>query len=120
MSNRRKRTSDLTRAVIDLCTVYGGYAFRTSNQPRIDRKTGKAFFPDKRSVGMPDILAFMPHGVVLAIEVKVSPDKIRPTQQAFAAELAKRDHNYILVSDTIDILRGVLYYGKKITKKEEK
>lgn len=121
VSDRRKRTSDLTKAVIDLCIAYGGYAFRNSNQPRINPK-GQPYYPDKSAVGSPDVVAVMPKGVTLWVELKISPDTLRPTQIAFKAELAKRGHNYIVVQDSVDNLAAILALQElkmKITKKPE-
>lgn len=103
-SERKKRTSELTKAVIDLCTAYGGYAWRNANQPRIDPKTRKAFFPDKRSIGSPDVIAAMPGGVTLWIEIKVTPDKLRESQGKFAIEMRMRGHLYAVVKDNTDNL----------------
>jgi hypothetical protein len=107
ISDRKARTSQLTKAVIDLCFAYGGYAWRNNNQPRI-AKNGVAFFPDKKACGSPDVIGAMPHGVTLWIEVKVSPDKMRDTQRAFQSEIEKRSHHYVVVKDTIDAFAGWL------------
>ena len=115
MTDRKKRTSLLTAAVKELIALHGGFAFRNSIQPRIDPKTHRAYYPDKSAVGSPDLIAIMPRGLTIWIEVKVSPDKIRPSQQAFAAELDKRGHCYFVVTDTIDELADLLAaYEKKV------
>jgi Holliday junction resolvase len=103
-SGRKERTSALTKAVIDLCFAYGGYAWRNNNQPRI-AANGKAFFPDKKACGSPDVIAAMPHGVTLWIEVKVSPDKMHESQYAFEIQLTQRGHLYMLVKDDVSILQ---------------
>ena len=113
--DRKKRTSELAKAVKLLIAAHGGFAFRNSIQPRISTKTNRAFYPDKSAVGSPDLIAIMPRGLTLWIETKISPDKLRPTQQAFAAELDKRGHCYFVVTDTIDELADLLAaYEKKV------
>lgn len=113
MTDRKKRTSDLAKAVKELVALYGGFAYRNSNQPRINPK-GQPYYPDKSAIGSPDIIAVMPKGVTLWLELKVSPDTLRETQIAFKAELEKRGHIYIVVTDTIDELACFLDAGKKI------
>jgi hypothetical protein len=111
---RKARTSALTKAVKQLIALHGGFAFRNNIQPRIDPKTHRAYYPDKSAVGSPDLIAIMPRGLTLWIEIKISPDKVRPSQQAFAAELDKRGHCYVVVHDTIEYLENLLQaYGKR-------
>lgn len=98
--DRPKRTKELTNAVRDLIHLYGGYCWRNNNQPRIIK--GKAVYPDKAAIGTPDLIAMMPNGVTLWIEIKISPDGLRESQHRFMVEAKKRGHPYLVVKDTTD------------------
>ena len=108
--DRPKRTRELTNAVRDLIHLYGGYCWRNNNQPRIIK--GKAVYPDKAAIGTPDLIAMMPNGVTLWIEIKISPDKLRPSQVGFEFEATNRSHKYLVVRDSTEELVSFLTMQK--------
>lgn len=113
MGDTSSNTSELTAAVKALLRAHGGYCWRNNNQPR--RLGGKSVFVDKASIGTPDLIAAMPGGVTLWVEVKITPDKLRESQKVFRQAMIDRDHIYVVVVDTLDALREVLEQLQTLT-----
>lgn len=103
-SDRRKRTAELNKAVKTFALAHRGKPIRVNNQPRIDKKTGKVYFPPDTPIGCSDWIVFMPGGITIFVEVKVDDDKLRDTQLAFQREVLDMGFVYVVVHDTMDSL----------------
>lgn len=54
--------------------------------------------------GTPDLMGGTADGRWLCVEIKISPDRLRPAQVAFKAEVEKRGGLYLVCRDTVDAL----------------
>src|SRR3990167_907887 len=71
--------NELTSKILDFLYRNGVYGWRSSSTGLFDLKLGK--FRTSSKVGVSDILAILPPvGKLLAIEVKVGADRLRPEQ----------------------------------------
>jgi hypothetical protein len=101
------RHGQLVRACMDYLTLLHYETFPVPNRgvPRKNKRTGAMVWGRGLvKAGVADIVACSPHGRFVAVEVKISPDKLRPEQENFALAIQRRDGTFIEVRDTIDAL----------------
>jgi hypothetical protein len=49
--------------------------------------------------GSPDIIAILPSGKFLGIEIKAGGDRLRPAQQAFRAKIVEAGGEFLVIGD---------------------
>ena len=76
--------STLTNEIIGFVYRQGGYAWRANSVGVYDQKKGAYRTGAKK--GVSDVLACY-HGVLVAIEVKIGADRLRPEQEGFLANV---------------------------------
>lgn len=75
-------SNDLTRQILDYLFLQGIYAWRQNSTGLFDPRKG--IYRPAAKKGVSDILAIVPPtGRLLAIEVKVGKDRLRPEQEGF-------------------------------------
>ena len=78
------RASELTNQIIDHVYRCGGYAWRANSVGIYDEKKGVHRAGAKK--GVSDVLACY-RGVLVAVEVKMGRDRLRPEQEGFIANI---------------------------------
>lgn len=99
-----KQTSEtansLTQRIIEYLLRSHCFAFRVNTQGVLDPKSNR--FRPAPQTGIPDILAILPpHGRFVGIEVKIAKDKIRPSQEAFIANMTSSG-GYCIIAKTFE------------------
>lgn len=93
MAIRLPREADVQRACLELLAVRGVWAWRTNaGAVKVGRRLVQLAPP-----GTPDILAVLPGGRLLGVEVKAAGGRLRPSQRAWADQARKAGAAVLLV-----------------------
>ena len=89
--------NNLTKAIISLITLRGGFASRVSTQGQFDPRL-KAWRPGSVKKGMPDIVAIY-KGLNLSIEVKIGKDRMSENQLKIKSQIESAGGRYFVARD---------------------
>lgn len=82
-------TNALTKAVVQVLTMYGCKAWRQNNGAVYD-PTREVFRAGSATPGISDVLGYhRPTGRFVAVEIKTGSDKLSPEQTSFLAEVRR-------------------------------
>jgi hypothetical protein len=80
-----KTANDLTRAIVDYCTLSGHFATRLQSTGTY-REDLKRYVPSQQRRGLPDVFAVV-HGRAVHVEVKIGRDRLSDEQKQAIQEL---------------------------------
>jgi hypothetical protein len=86
MTKMPSKANDLTRQILLFLYRNNVYAWRQNTGGVFDPSSGRFRTAPKK--GVSDILGILPTGRLIAVEVKVGKDKLRPEQEGFLANIA--------------------------------
>lgn len=95
-------TNQTTRNILNYLFSKGIFAWREDTTGLFDPRIGR--FRPAAKTGKPDIMAILPGGKFLGIEVKTGVDKLRPEQVGFIANTEKMGAKVLVVKDFDDFL----------------
>jgi hypothetical protein len=101
------RHGELVTAAVRYCTALGHYVFPVPNRGvKIkNKRTGESrWIRGKVRPGVADVCGLTAYGRFLAIEVKVSPDRLSPEQARFKVEVERRGGLFVEVRDNVQAL----------------
>ena len=100
------RHSQLVKACLDYLTCLGFESMPIKNlaTPHVDKAGGVRWSRGLLKPGVSDIVACSPHGRFVAVEVKISPDRLRLEQERFKAAVEARGGYWLEVRDTTEAL----------------
>jgi hypothetical protein len=102
-----QRHGQLTQACLDLLTLWRHEVYPVPNRgvPRRNKRTGETVWGrGKVKAGVADICGCSIHGRHIAVEVKITPDKLKPAQLRFKQAVEQRGGLFILVENTTEAL----------------
>ena len=100
--------NQLTSDIIKHITLIGGWATRVNTSGRV--LNGK-YITGTTKLGTPDIIACIPSGRFVGIEIKIGKDKQSDAQKLVESQIHKAQGNYFLVHNLDEWLR---YYNDLI------
>ena len=97
------KTSELTKQIINYCTIKGHYAVRVNNIPSTKYRAGNV------TKGVADIMGCTKDGKALAIEIKNKDTKDRQSeyQKEFEAHYKSRGGIYIIATTLDDVIKNL-------------
>lgn len=102
MSETREQTAETIRCILKFLTSNGVYAWR-QNVTGIPLPSG-GFRPGGKR-GVSDILAILPSGRFMAVEVKTGKDRISPEQEGFQTNIRNNNGLVFIVSSCEDFIQ---------------
>jgi hypothetical protein len=108
------RHSQLVKACLDYLTRLGYESMPVKNlaTPHVDKAGGVRWSRGLLKPGVSDIIACSPTGHFVAVEVKISPDKLRLEQERFKAAIEARGGLWLEVRDNTQVLLDAHREGK--------
>ena len=100
------RHGQLVQATLKYLTALGYEVFPVKNlaTPHVKNGAVTGWSRGLLKPGVSDVCGCTDKGAFIAVEVKISPDKLRPDQEAFAISVQKRGGIFVEVRDTVDAL----------------
>lgn len=97
-------TNSITSDILKFLFYHGIFAWRQNTQGTYDPKIRSGFRAAVKT-GVSDILALLPNGPFLAIEVKKGKDRLRPEQIGFLISVYRQRHHILVVSSFDDFAK---------------
>lgn len=111
MAMREPAEADIQRACLEVLRLRGVWAWRTnSGAVKVGKRLIRLAPP-----GTPDILALLPGGRLLGVEVKRPGGKLRPTQEAWADAARMAGAAFLVVRDAADLDRELSVLLGRVT-----